>query len=148
MKYTQSEWRGWDANITMVVYGCKRVKGCSRLCQEPEAHTFKRTEMIICTWKFTTNSKIYNTTIHLPRPLLRESYPFSTIRQIRKESYRFCLNHLNYILLYWMTFPLTTCGRQLRRLGFLKNMYQNMWNVHLLSMTIACWLLLCLYLRS
>jgi len=28
------------------------------------------------------------------------------ITVILKESYRFCLNHLNYILLYWMTLPL------------------------------------------
>ena len=46
-------------------------------------------------------------------------YSNTKITVILKESYRFCLNHLNYMLLYCITFSLAICGRHLRLLRWL-----------------------------
>ena len=60
--------RDRGANIIVDVYRCHPVKGCFLVGEEPEAHTFKWFEMIICTRLFVEKSEKYKTILHTSRP--------------------------------------------------------------------------------
>jgi len=55
VKYAQSRWRGRGCKYNYGRLPLPSGQGLFLVCEETEAHTFKRFEMIICIWKLVTN---------------------------------------------------------------------------------------------